>query len=50
MAIFPYAFVDLEKAFGRMLGGYVCWALRYTGVDSELIQVIQSMYNDLKPQ
>ena len=38
------AFLDLEKAFDRVLREVVWWALRKVGVEEWLIKVIQSMY------
>jgi hypothetical protein len=34
------AFVDLEKAFDRVLQEVVWWALRYLGVDEWIVSVI----------
>ena len=40
------AFVDLEKAFDRVLREVVWWALRYLGVDEWMVSVIRAMYED----
>ena len=41
------AFVDLEKAFDRVLREVVWWALRYLGVDEWIVSVIKAMYEDV---
>ena len=40
------AFVELEKAFDRVLREVVWWALRYLGVDEWIVSVIRAMYED----
>ena len=40
------AFVDLEKAFDRVLREVVWWALKYLGVDEWIVSVIKAMYED----
>src|SRR3981081_2051128 len=39
------AFVDLEKAFDRVPRKVVWWALRQTGVDEWIVNVIKAMYD-----
>ena len=39
-----YAFVDLEKAFDRVPGEVVIWALQKLGVDEWLIRTIMALY------
>ena len=39
-----YAFVDLEKAFGRVPREVVRWALRKLGVDELLIRIVMALY------
>ena len=43
-----FAFVDLEKAFGRVPGKVLWWALRSLGVEEWAVRVIQDMYTDVK--
>ena len=40
------AFVDLEKAFDRVLRELVWWALKSLGVDDWIVSVIKAMYED----
>ena len=40
------AFVDLEKAFDKVIRKVVWWALRYLGVDEWIVSVIRAMYED----
>ena len=42
------AFVDLEKAFDRVLRRVVWWAMRKLGVDEWLVKAVQSMYTDAR--
>ena len=39
------AFVDLEKAFGRVPREIVWWALRVVSVDELIVKAIQAMYD-----
>ena len=41
-----FAFVDLEKAFGRVLQQVVTWALRKVGLEEWIIQVVKAMYEN----
>ena len=41
-----YAFVDLKKAFDRVLREVVIWALRKLGVDEWLIRTIMALYTE----
>ena len=41
-----YAFVDLEKAFDRVPGEMVRWALRKLGVDEWLIHTVMALYTE----
>src|SRR5206468_5045324 len=38
------AFVDLEKAFDRVLREVLWWALRHVGVEKWMVNVIKSLY------
>ena len=40
------AFVDIDKAFDRVLREVVWWAQRYLGVDEWIVSVIKAMYKD----
>ena len=42
------AFVDLEKAFDRVLGDVIWWAMRKLGIDKWLVHLVQSMYTDVR--
>ena len=39
------AFVDLEKAFDRVPGKVIWWALRKLGVDEWIVRLLQEMYS-----
>src|SRR5271157_3985417 len=39
------AFIDLEKAFDRVLRKVLQWSLRTLGVEEWIIRIIQSMYD-----
>ena len=41
-----YTFVDLEKAFDRVLREVVRWALRKLGVDEWLIHTVMALYTE----
>ena len=41
-----FAFVNFEKAFGRVSSEVVQWALRKLGEENWLFRVVQSMYRD----
>ena len=38
------AFIDLEKAFGRVLRKVIWWVLRKLGVEEWIVQLVQRMY------
>ena len=38
------AFVDLEKAFDRVLRKVIWWALRKLGVEEGIVRLVQGMY------
>ena len=42
------AFVDLEKAFDRVLQNVIWWAMRKLGIDEWLVRLVQSMYKDVR--
>ena len=42
------AFVDLEKAFGRVPRDVIWWAMRKQGIDEWLVRLVQSMYKDVR--
>ena len=42
------AFVDLEKAFDRVLRDVIWWAMRKLGIDEWLVRLVQSMYKDMR--
>ena len=42
------AFVDLEKAFDRVLRDVIWWAMRKLGIDEWLVPLVQSMYKDVR--
>ena len=42
------AFVDLERAFGRVPRDVVWWAVRGLGVGEWLVRLVQSMYKDVR--
>ena len=39
-----FAFVDLEKAFDRVLREVTRWALRKAGVDEQLVNAVMAIY------
>ena len=41
-------FVDLEKAFDRVPGEVVQWAMRKLGVEEWLVRIVMKMYEDKK--
>ena len=41
------AFVDLEKAFDRVLRDVVWWALRHVGVEEWIVDLSKSMYESV---
>ena len=43
-----FAFVDLEKAFGRVPHKVLWWAMRKLGVDEWIIHTVQAMYCNAK--
>ena len=45
-----FAFVDLEKAFDRVLKGVLWWALRKVGIPEWIVRVIQVMYQNARSQ
>ena len=42
------AFIDLEKAFDRVPGDVIWWAMRKLGIDEWLVRRVQSMYKDVR--
>ena len=42
------AFVDLEKAFDRVLRKVIWWALRKLGVDEWIVRLVQGMYSNAR--
>ena len=42
------AFVDLEKAFGRVPRKVLWWALRSVGVEERAVRIIQGMYTNAR--
>ena len=43
-----FAFVDLEKAFGRVLRKVLWWVMRSLGVDEWIVCLMQAMYLNAK--
>ena len=43
-----FAFIDLEKAFNRVPREVVNWAMRQLGVEEWLVQVMMSMYEEVR--
>ena len=41
-----FVFVDLEKAFGRIPHQLLWWTMRRLGVDKQIIQLVQAMYQN----
>ena len=41
-------FVDLEKAFDRVLRKVIEWALRKTGLPERMMRAVMSLYEDAK--
>jgi len=41
-------FVDLEKAFGRVLREVIRWAMRTLGVEEGLVSAVMSMHTGAK--
>src|SRR3989441_2857558 len=44
------AFVDLEKAFDRVLREVLWWALRHVGVEKWMVNVIKSLYEGVSKE
>ena len=42
------AFIDLEKAFDRVLRDVIWWAMHKLGIDEWLVRLVQSMYKDVR--
>ena len=42
------AFIDLEKAFDRVQGDVIWWAMRKLGIDKWWVRLVQSMYKDVR--
>ena len=45
-----FAFVDFEKAFDRVPGKVLWWALRKVGAPEWIVRVIQGMYQNARSQ
>ena len=43
-----FAFVDLEKVFGRVLRKVLWWALRKVGIPGWILSVVQIMYQNAR--
>ena len=43
-----FAFVDLEKVFGRVLRKVLWWALRKVGIPEWILSVVQIMYQNAR--
>ena len=43
-----FGFVDLEKAFGRVPGEVIRWAIRKLGVEEWLVSAVMSIYTGAK--
>ena len=43
-----FGFVDLEKAFDRVPGEVISWAMRKLGVEEWLVSAVMSMYTGAK--
>ena len=43
-----FAFVDLEKAFDRVLRKVLWWAMRKVGVEEWIVRLVQAMYNNAR--
>ena len=43
-----FGFVDLEKAFDRVLREVISWAMRKLGVEQWLVSAVMSMYTGAK--
>ena len=46
--ILYFAFVDLEKAFDRVPGKVLRWAMRSLGIDELVVRAVQSMYSNAR--
>ena len=43
-----FAFVDLEKAFDRVLRKVLWWTMRKVGVEEWIVHLVQAMYNNAR--